>query len=119
MQHSLETRAYNLRSVKLADISLREHSKGKWDIQEHLELLSSGSNMNEDQFLDEPNSDSFNGPIFRKAQDDAELVTEVFETLVASVKIIHLVAAEQEFHAIRQERIIVVPHHDTLKNLFI
>ena len=75
--------------------------------------------MDEDQFLNEPNSNRSIVPIFWKAQDDTEFIAEVFETLVAGVKAVHLVTAKQEFHAIRQEGVIVVFHHDTLENFFI
>ena len=75
--------------------------------------------MNEDQLPNEAIPDSSTVPIFWKPQDDTELVAEIFETLLASVKIVYLVTAKQEFHTIRQERIVVVLHHNTLKDLFI
>ena len=75
--------------------------------------------MYEDHLLNKPDTDGFIVPIFWESHNDTELVAEVFKTLVASVKIVHLVTAKQEFHSIRQKRVIVVLHHNTLEDFFI
>ena len=75
--------------------------------------------MDKDNLIDQPDTDCLVRPIFRHVHYHTEFVTQILQALLASVQVIHLEAAQEQFDAVGQESVFIVLHHDTFENLLV
>ena len=87
--------------------------------QEHAELVSWGWEVNKDDLAQKEASDLHVRPVVGAAENDAELVAEVVETLGTSLQVPDLLTAKQELDTVSKESVVVLALNETFENFLV
>lgn len=73
--------------------------------------------MDQNHLLDQPSTEYLVVPVLWHVQYNTEFVAQIFETLIPRIQTVHFKATQEQLHAIGQEGVLIILHHDVLKYL--